>query len=207
MTTLHWTLPHLKASTHYIVPDVRSESHVTKNQCHSSNYCYTAECNVHAVIHRFSTEFFFCAVFKLPQGFSSQWGTRFSAFPDLNNLHNKFPTELGWFIITKLMMYKIQTKTGCSNLKKKNYKDFLFLKVTFSLKTDKKLFATFYAHNFFRNSISSCCTIYRVKGEITEFQMFWVVACFCTVRERSWGEKDTGLLYFTLLGYETSFVY
>lgn len=145
-------------------------------------------------------------MFKLPQGFSSQWGTRFSAFPDLNNLHNKFPTELGWFIITKLMMYKIQTKTGCSNLKK-NYKDFLFLKVTFSLKTDKKLFATFYAHNFFRNSISSCCTIYRVKGEITEFQMFWVVACFCTVRERSWGEKDTGLLYFTLLGYETSFVY
>lgn len=104
------------------------------------------------------------------------------------------------------MMYKIQTKTGCSNLKK-NYKDFLFLKVTFSLKTDNKLFATFYAHNFFRNSISSCCTICKVKGEITEFQMFWVVACFCTVRKRSWGGKDTGLLYFTLLGYETSFVY
>lgn len=119
----HYT-EHCHTSTHYIVPDVRSESHVTKNQYHSSNYCYTAECNVHAVIHRFSTEFFFCAVFKLPQGFSSQWGTRFSAFPDLNNLHNKFPTELGWFIITKLMMYKIQTKTGCSNFKKKITKTF-----------------------------------------------------------------------------------
>lgn len=101
-------------------------------------------------------------------------------------------------------MYKIQTKTWCSNFKKKIQR-LSVLESYIQPKNRPKAVCNFLCPQLFQKF--NIFLLYYLQGEITEFQMFWVVACFCTVRERSWGGKDTGLLYFTLLGYETSFVY